>query len=228
MKIVVLVIASHGPAYDRFLQNWRNQNLPANVSVKYLFCSQDQAEALEVHGDSIFLKGRECIKPGIYYKTLAAMSHSLLEPFDYLLRTNLTSYINFRKLNEFLEDKPKEFFSAGTYFEGGFLSGSGYILSRDLIEKFIGWCENICIINPMSHHDDEIMGEFIKELEPQFYHMKGKTYESNMGLKEAAEYLHVRFKTSWIEEKREADIEQHRGVIEIYNNDIYLLSIPKD
>jgi hypothetical protein len=218
MKIVVLVIASQGPAYDRFLQNWRNQILPANVSVKYLFCSEDQADPFEVRGDSIFLKGRECIKPGIYHKTLSAMSHSLLEPFDYLLRTNLTSYINFRKLNEFLEDKSREFCAAGTYFEGGFLSGSGYILTRDLVEKFIGWCEDSCEMNPMCHHDDEIMGAFIKEVAPTFYQMNGITYDPTMSLEHAAEKLHVRFKATWIEEKRGADIEQHRGVIEMYKN----------
>jgi hypothetical protein len=185
--------------------------------VKYLFCSEDQADPFEVRGDSIFLKGRECVKPALQYKTLAAMSNSLLEPFDYLLRTNLSSYINFRKLNEFLEEKPREFCAAGTYFEGGFLSGSGYILTRDLVEKFLGWCEDSCEMNPMCHYDDEIMGAFVKQLQPKFYQINGITYDLTMSLEEAAQKLHVRFKSSWIEEKRGADIEQHREVIEMYN-----------
>jgi hypothetical protein len=217
MKIVVLVIASRGPAYDRFLENWRAQILPANVSVKYLFCSEDQTDPFEVRGDSIFLKGRECIKPALHHKTLAALSHTLLEPYDYLLRTNLSSYINFRKLEKFLEDKPREFCAAGTYFEGGFLSGSGYILTRDLVKNFLEWCEDTCDMNPMCHHDDEIMGAFIKECGPVFFGMNGITYDTSMPMEDAVEKLHVRFKSSCIEGKRGADIEQHRGVIEYYN-----------
>jgi hypothetical protein len=217
MKIVVLVIASRGPAYDRFLENWRSQILPTNVSVKYLFCSEDQGTPFELRGDSIFLKGVECVKPALHYKTLTAMSHSLSEPFDYLLRTNLSSYINFRKLFEFLEDKPRELCAAGTYFEGGFLSGSGYILSRDLVGIFLRWCEEDCSLNPMCFHDDEFVGAFVKELEPEFYPMNAVTYHTKIGISEAAEKLHLRFKSSLIEEQRGDDIQQHKGVIEAYN-----------
>ena len=73
-------------------------------------------------------------------------------------------------------------------------------------------------MNPMCFYDDEFVGAFVKEIKPQFYPMNGITYDPTIDLSEAAENLHVRFKSSSIEEQRGDDIEQHRGVIDIYNS----------
>jgi len=217
MKIVVLIIASHDATYDAFAANWRSQTLLENVRVFFLYCSEQQERPIEVSGDCIYLKGRECVKPGLHHKTLCGMRQALSEEFDYLIRTNLTSYINFRELNTLLEDKPSENWMAGTYVSGGFLSGSGYVMTRDIVQDYLRWCDEDCTTNPMAHFDDEFVGEYIKEKSITLYDMGMITYRAGRGLAEAARKLHVRFKSSDIQDDRMTDIEEHRGVIEIYN-----------
>jgi hypothetical protein len=217
MKIVVLVIASHDTVYDQFATNWRSQDYPENVKVYFLYCSEEQDSLIEVRGDCIYLKGRECVKPGLHHKTLSGMQYILSEPFDYLIRTNLTSFINFRKLNAFLEDKSVKNCMAGTRVCGGFLSGSGYVMTRDIVQDYLTWCDEECTTNPMVHFDDEFVGEYIKEKTITCHDLGMVTYTPDIGLAEAAEKLHVRFKSSADQRDRISDIEQHRGIIEIYN-----------
>ena len=217
MKIVVLVIASHDTVYDQFAANWRSQQYPENVKVYFIYCSEEQDRLIEVRGDCIYLKGRECVKPGLHHKTLRGMEYILSQPFDYLIRTNLTSFINFRRLNAFLEDKPITKSMAGTYVSGGFLSGSGYAMTRDVVEDYLTWCDEDCTTNPMAHFDDEFVGEYIKEKSVPFHDLGMITYTTDIGLTEAASKLHVRFKSSEVQGDRITDIEQHRDIIEIYN-----------
>lgn len=218
MKIVVLVIASHDAVYDQFAANWRSQLYAENIKVYFIYCSEEQERLVEARGDCIYLKGRECVKPGLHHKTLCGMEYVLAEPFDYLIRTNLTSFINFRELNAFLEDKPVKNYMAGTYVSGGFLSGSGYMMTRDVVQDYLTWCDEDCTTNPMAHFDDEFVGEYIKEKSIAFHNLGMVTYTIDIGLTEAARKLHVRFKSSEDQGARLTDIEQHRQVIEIYNH----------
>lgn len=58
--------------------------------------------------------------------------------FDYIFRTNVSSYIDLEALRFFLKDKPRDNFYAGAIgnLHGvSFASGSGYFLSRDLVIK---------------------------------------------------------------------------------------------
>ena len=74
-------------------------------------------------------------------KTLEAFEASMKNfDFDYIYRTNVSSYIDLDGLNDFLRDKPKASFYAGVIgsYQGiSFASGSGYFISRDLVEKVI-------------------------------------------------------------------------------------------
>ena len=62
--------------------------------------------------------------------------------FEYLYRSNLGAFVNIKNMLSFLNDKPKEKFYCGIYgtdqFYFGrhmpFVSGSGYFLSRDLVD----------------------------------------------------------------------------------------------
>jgi len=240
MKVVILVIASEGEAYNKFLENWRSQIRPANISIFFLFCSEHVKNPVEIKDDSIYIRGKESFKPGIYYKTLEGMRWALTEPFDYLIRTNLSSYINLQALNQFLGLKPRQNCMVGTFVSGGFLSGAGYGMSRDVVEDFIGWCENECEINAAKHFDDEFVGFFRKERDIPLLDMGLETYDESMTLEKAVEKLHIRFKsnhqssngcircsdwgknisrtdTGTVCESCSKDTERHKNVIDQYN-----------
>jgi hypothetical protein len=62
--------------------------------------------------------------------------------FDFIFRTNSSSYINIKKLLSYLENKPKLNFYNGLIgrdenLKLDFASGSGYTLSKDLVKKII-------------------------------------------------------------------------------------------
>jgi len=103
----------------------------------------------------------ECIFPGLLYKTRVAMEYLLNhEEFDYLLRSNLSSFFHAESLLEFIKDKPRQNAMFGDLIVGKFLSGSGYIMTRDVVEKFTKW-DYSEHMNPMKTYDDVILGEFM-------------------------------------------------------------------
>jgi hypothetical protein len=74
-------------------------------------------------------------------KTIEAFSTSVDNfDFDYIYRTNVSSYIDLSKLNEFVKNKPREGYYAGAVgnHQGiSFASGCGYFLSRDVVNKVL-------------------------------------------------------------------------------------------
>jgi hypothetical protein len=74
-------------------------------------------------------------------KTLDAFEACVQEmDFDYIFRTNVSSYVDLQTLNDFIQDKPKENYYAGTLgnHQGiDFASGSGYFISKDLVVKVL-------------------------------------------------------------------------------------------
>ncbi len=162
MKLLVLVIASLDKPYSEFLELWRSRVYPEWVSVKYIFMNPALTQDIEINGDSIHVKGEESIIPGIWDKTRAAMRICFeTEEFEYILRSNLSSFYKFDKMYSFLQSIPREDCVAGKMmWEGQFLSGCGYLMSRDVVEKFLEW--------PFSHYpekkvyDDIEMGYFMK------------------------------------------------------------------
>ena len=162
MKLCILIIASHGKEYERYLRAWKTIQYPEWVSIKYVFHSVDLPTIIDVSGDSIYVRGEECIRPGLFFKTRAAMKYLLEnEEFDYILRTNLTTFFNIELLERFLKDKPTTNTMFGDYIFNFFLSGSGYIMTHDVVQRFIGW-EWDEEINPMMIHDDEAVGVFMR------------------------------------------------------------------
>lgn len=76
----------------------------------------------------------------ITVKTIAAMKFVLMNcEFDYLFRTNSSSYINISALEGFVKDLPRELVYGGPPGVHGieFASGTGVLLSRDLVAHVV-------------------------------------------------------------------------------------------
>jgi len=74
------------------------------------------------------------------YKTLKAFDLIKDLEFDYIFRTNSSSYIDKKLLLEFIKSKPKQNFYSGVignYHGLPFASGSGYFLSKDLLKYIL-------------------------------------------------------------------------------------------
>ncbi len=77
----------------------------------------------------------------IGHKTLQAFKACMAEfDFDYIYRTNVSSYLKLEGLNSYIKDQPRiNFFSGykGTHHGITFASGSGYFISKDLVERVV-------------------------------------------------------------------------------------------
>ena len=114
---------------------------------------------LDVANKTLYVRGDECLIPGILHKTVEALSFFLRElrslraplclrpdgcmipPYDYVWRTNLSSVLDFEGLERFILslNKPNGLYAGyiglGSLNNGSstfFASGAGFLMSRDV------------------------------------------------------------------------------------------------
>lgn len=119
-KILILVLSSKKPPYDLLYEaqkrTWDSVSVPS-VETRYYFCD-----------------GFETMVP----KLLEALGEALKSEWDFVFRTNSSSYVDKKALIKFAEDLlPREKCYAGIDGDG-FASGSGFFLSRDCAKALCG------------------------------------------------------------------------------------------
>ena len=114
-------------------ETWGSQG-DEDIEIIYYYGGSEEIKLID---DKLFLNTPE----GLYNigrKTLKMYDFILKNfQFDYLFRTNSSSYIDIKKLKEFIKDKPDtKFYSGviGNHNGINFASGSGYFLSKDLVK----------------------------------------------------------------------------------------------
>lgn len=172
-KLLVLIIASDNhPAYIEMQMIWRAyMHLdPNHVEAYFIKGDPNLQSDFEIKGDTIWSKTPECFVPGIINKTilsLEAMKDRRME-FDYVLRTNLSSFLIFPRLLKFMKTLPKNRCYCSTVMRGGedgsiiFGSGAGFILSRDLAELMVEKKQLIFQHNRL-YPDDVLVGLFLQQ-----------------------------------------------------------------
>lgn len=163
IKILVLIISSHDlPVYNELQQLWRSymHSDPEHVEAYFIEADPLLKENFLVTGDILWSKTVESTIPGILNKTILSLEACVprLHEFDYVLRTNLSSFYVFDRLLNFLKNCTKERFYCGVCFPD-FVSGAGYLLSPDLVELLV---KNMHIfLNNNSSYDDVLVGQFM-------------------------------------------------------------------
>lgn len=144
----MLVIASRGPAYDAFITGYwiplihyvRENSLP--IHIRLLFGKESDPSGLPL-SDEMFLRfnTEESIIPGILEKTLAALEWTLANiSFKHVVRTNLSSVFDVRKMLEISHGLPDEKSYVGVKLPIGskyFVSGAGMWLTKDLCQLLV-------------------------------------------------------------------------------------------
>ena len=107
---------------------------------------------LDVANKTLYVRGDECLIPGILHKTVEALSFFLRErsslmipPYEYVWRTNLSSVLDFAGLERFLSSSKAldvgtnslyaGYIGLGSLNNGSptfFASGAGFLMSRDV------------------------------------------------------------------------------------------------
>jgi hypothetical protein len=111
---------------------------------------------LDIANKTLFIRGDECLIPGILHKTVEALSFFLLEEgsnsrqaaplgmsaaVPFIWRTNLSSVLDFAGLERYLGTIRSTGFYGGyvgkTVSEIWFASGAGFLMSRDVAEYLV-------------------------------------------------------------------------------------------
>ena len=154
--IIILVLASEEERYMNVENNGIRQtwlkNTPENVKVLFYYAGHSIEKMV---GDRLFLTNSEGFQ-NCGYKTISAFKY-LKEnnyQYKYILRTNISSYIDIKLLINHLDNKPTEKYYDGVigdYMGIKFCSGSGYLISNDIVDCVL---DNVDIWN--HHYMDDV------------------------------------------------------------------------
>ena len=193
MKVIISVLSiddsSSFSALEKIIrETWYNLNEPG-FEIFFYYGNHDKNEII---GDKIFTN------TGERYHNCGHKTVKMFElvynnfDFDYIFRTNLSSYVDITELKNFLQGMPKNNFYCGSFGEAAgipFCSGSGYFLSRDLVEKVIinksNWDHSLI--------DDVSLGLLLNNLGVE--RTLGRRYDFVSGLEIDLSNYHYRCKT---------------------------------
>jgi len=164
IKILVLIIASDDyPVYKELQKIWCSYMHydTHHVEAYFIRGNPDLTTDYEIQGDVLWTKTPENLIPGILNKTVFSLEVFLpriKNEFDYVLRTNLSSFYIFPRLLEYLSSCQRTNFYCA--FPGeGFGSGSGFLMSSDTAEMLVQNKEGL-VNKSMSLNDDVVIGSF--------------------------------------------------------------------
>lgn len=155
LKTLILIITTDDQPFYREAQKiWTGymNSDPEHFEAYFIRANPDLGTPFEISKNNLTVKTQESLVPGILNKTI--LSLEALEPrlgeFDYVIRTNLSSFFPFDNLRKYLSRLPRENCYAGISLYQNkslglpadldivpFVSGAGIILSKDLAGKMI-------------------------------------------------------------------------------------------
>ena len=166
-KLFVLVVASDDRAYYRQLQElWKSyMNYdPEHVEIYFMKSDKKLPKNFILTEDEIWTKTKDCFVPGVLNKTILsfeAMLPRIRKEFDYVLRTNLSSFYVFPRLLKFMETLPQKRCYCAVKARASdipFGAGAGFILSPDMVELLVQ--NKNRLLNSDWHADDVVIGDF--------------------------------------------------------------------
>jgi hypothetical protein len=143
----------------------------SNVSTYFYKYNDNISDNIEISGDIINIKGRESYTPGILNKTIDALllfkNNGEYEKYDYIVRSNISSVVNFTLLLKELELNPIEYYGSTNVghitldnINIPFASGTNIILSKN---GYLTLINNINLLDK-AHIDDISIAVFFYKL----------------------------------------------------------------
>ena len=163
-KILILILGCENSPFIEIQKNGQETTWAIDNNNIYYYYYSDNIDKNYIKDNKyIYVKGKECIE-NCNKKTIDVFEYVLENfEFDYIYRTNISSYININNLISYCNN-----ISNDNNFYGGlcgywkelnihFASGSGFLISKNLVSLLV---TNKIFIN-YSHMDDVGIGEFL-------------------------------------------------------------------
>lgn len=181
LRILQLVLFSHSKEYDQMKALSSEFYKQQHVRTIYYSFSPNIEGDYQLKGDLLYFKGEETFLPGITDKTVRALSYiePELDQYDYIVRANTSTIINYHLLIPYLTKNPLEYGSGfifnlqwidvpygitdKTHWGTLYGSGTSIMFSSKLLKKLLQHKEAV----PMEVIDDVAMGVWVKRVAPE-------------------------------------------------------------
>jgi hypothetical protein len=155
--------------YKKFNDNVLTYFVKYNESVKSTYGTEYYIE-----NDIIYINGKETFIPGILEKTLLSFKYLNNFDYDYLIRSNISTIIEFNRLISYLEKNPIDYYGAGklvnlqwtgggifdsTWYGTLFASGTSIIFTKKAVDEIVN---NMNLVR-MDIIDDVSLGVYVRE-----------------------------------------------------------------
>jgi hypothetical protein len=202
MRLIVLVLANDNAEYNEMQNLWRiYMNKHHHISSFFIKYKEDLIEDIVINDDVILIKGRESVIPGCLDKTVRSIEHLLKNmEFDFILRTNMSSVFDFKKVYGLLNEKLTYAGFIGYYNknQNKYVSGAGILLNK---ETCLYVTNNKQLLN-YNIIDDVAIGELLEKnkniIITPVTRFEVYKYKDNLGLiteDSIKEYHHFRCKS---------------------------------
>ena len=156
-RAVVLVLASDNtPLYQNFRKVYQAY-LDVNPNIKVFLVYGNQYSFIPQEHDLVFDDVEENYYPGMITKTIRAFEYVESNyDYDFLVRTNISTFWDFNRLLKRLDKQPKDRCITGSFrqcpIKGGgrsphYVSGVNLVLSKDLVQEAIKQQHKLCSLD---------------------------------------------------------------------------------
>ncbi len=163
--IFVIISSSNIPQYMQMKELSRLYYNLFNTKIKHFYIEHSNnlpCQLIEIN-DTIYIKGDECFIPGILLKTKSAIEYiNSKYKYNYLIRTNLSSFWNLHHLLQLSNYLPKTNLCCGYRPFNSFISGTSIILSNDVARHIAPLIDKIPHISIDNYNDDVYISILLK------------------------------------------------------------------
>lgn len=135
-KLIVLIISSSDGGIYSYMKKISQLYLTLFTDkIKFFYLEYNNSlgdEPVYNIDNHLYFQGTDSITPGMYQKTIKAIEYiNKNYEYEFILRTNLSSFLNLNNILSYLDLVPNINFAGGYSFQG-FISGTGIFMSRDV------------------------------------------------------------------------------------------------
>jgi hypothetical protein len=174
MRLLFLIIASRNTLYDKIKKYWQQIINKKYDNIDFYFLYNDPSIEKEyiITGNNIFFQEKETFVPGIFNKTISALKVCNYTNYDYIIRTNLSTFFYMPQLLKFLQNaEPDKIYAPlvkySERYQYTFPVGFCIIIHKNTVDKLMSNMSTIKIkYNDKfdSFPDDVLFGLIFNEL----------------------------------------------------------------
>lgn len=168
MKYKAIVLTYNNPIYNFFDCIKRKDLQDRNIPHQFVYNDTVMIDLYNETNNSVLITSAGIFS--MFNKFIHTIKDSSYNEFDYIVRANSSTFLNFPLLEQFIEKLPKENCYAGYFTQPGtpkdFVSGTCMIFSKDIINKL----QNININYIPSKEDDLVIFDLMNQFKiPKTY-----------------------------------------------------------